>query len=536
MKKVFPLLILAFIVFLSLSLLTGGCGGGGGSGGGNSGGLVNIQVEYPQDKADGSIKSPTPTPTQYPPPSYLSFYLIDILDPVTGEKLVETTRIDYPNTSATISLIPVGQVIVVVSGFDENNFLRSQGSSTANIVADGNTSVEISTTPVSPSPLPSPTITPTVTPTYTPTPTPTSTPTPTPTVTPTPTPTYTPTPTPTSTATPTPTPTPTGGHGVLYVTNTYNNKITVFNGVSRALNIPPDRTIYPSAASTTLDSPHNSVLDTSRNYLYVSDQGGGEGNEDRIVVFQNASTANGETNYHTIWATGGYNPMNGVMGLYYVQSSDILYILNNDGGSGNPFVLVYNGVSGKSGGVTPDREIVMDVNAAYSACDYIFVDTSNNIGYISDSDNNKIYRFDNFNTLNVPQTPTSPSRTYESSDFLNGNRGIYVYNDTMYVANKYDNNVLIFTNISQKAGGDITPDFILEGASTGLDEPIDIAMDPARGMLYVSNYGLSSSEGSIIAFKNFTSGGNITAEYIIFGNQTQLFGPYGITVDPTKDQ
>lgn len=182
MKK---LLYLLLLLVLPTMMLTG-CGGGSSAaaGGSISDGAMKVEVAYPQDQPNREEHQPE-----------IMYYLIDIYQRgsvtegdngiLQGTPLVGTTRIDYPDTSAVIDHIPVGEVEIVVVGYSGDNIPVYQGHSIANVTAGSNTAVEIDITPV-PSPTitvsPTPTVTPTVSPTPTATPTTTPTPTPSPTV------------------------------------------------------------------------------------------------------------------------------------------------------------------------------------------------------------------------------------------------------------------------------------------------------------------------------------------------------------------
>jgi len=545
MKRIFPLLILAFILFLSLSLLTGGCGGGG-SGGSGPGGQVNIQVEYPQDKSCRQEESPTPTSTDspIPPPDFIAFYLIDIQDPTTGQNLVETTRIDYPTASAVIDEIPVGPVRVVVAGFDQYNYLRTYGTSTAEILENQNTAVEVITTPVSPSPLPSPTITYSPTPTPSPTITHTPTPTPTATCTPTPSPTSTcsPSPSPTSTSTPTPYPTPSGG-GVLYVGNKLGDKITVYNHASKnTLDIPPDRIIERSGGSP-LNQPRDIEMDpTGSNLLYVADVGR-LGTEDQIVVFDNANTADGSVSaFHTFYASAEKKEMNGAWGLYLDLDNDRLYVLNDNEGD-KPFVLVFNNASQLDGEVYPDQVFVLDVSPPTMA-KYIFVDTqtdpAHHIAYIADDFSSSIYAIDDINNQNPSDPYTyTPDRTIvaQTSGELAGCNGIFVHNNTIYTACCSNKSVTIIDNAASRDGA--TPSkAVLKGANTTFDHPMAVALDPLRDTLYVTDYS-GVGNGRVLVFKGVSSlVGTVdqAPHYELSGAATRINAPYGLFVDIYRNQ
>ncbi|MCE1247866.1 MAG: hypothetical protein LWY06_14585 [Firmicutes bacterium] len=189
MRRVGLLLcIIAFALFAA-----SGCGGGSSASGGGTGptgqGSLSINVSYPQDQNKGVSKEETA----------IAYYIIEIFDASsqTGYPL-QTIRMDYPQTQATITEVPVGMMVVSITGYDGNNIAVLGGSSTTEVTTGGSTPIEITMTPVE-SPTASPTSTATTSPTSSPTSTPTESPTASPTVSPTSTPTQSPTPSPSPT-------------------------------------------------------------------------------------------------------------------------------------------------------------------------------------------------------------------------------------------------------------------------------------------------------------------------------------------------
>ncbi len=141
-NKLLPIMAFALIV-----LIFTGCGGGASSSTQDKG-YLTVSVGYPQDKGSSSS-------------DYVAYYLIDVFekDADTNEwkKVVSTTRIDYPQTKATISNIPIGDKLITVKGLNESNVLVRYGEKMVNIKAGDNPAVEITVTPTStPSPSPSP--------------------------------------------------------------------------------------------------------------------------------------------------------------------------------------------------------------------------------------------------------------------------------------------------------------------------------------------------------------------------------------------
>ncbi|WDT74329.1 MAG: hypothetical protein MPW16_13825 [Candidatus Manganitrophus sp.] len=89
-----------------------------------------------------------------------------------------------------------------------------------------------------------------------------------------------------------------------------------------------------------------------------------------------------------------------------------------------------------------------------------------------------------------------------TSDRLNSPRGLTVDlgRQTLFVANHGNNSVLLFKNVGD-LNGEVSPDAEIGGAATGIDEPIGVAIDPERDILYVLNEGTSE----ILVFENASS-------------------------------
>jgi hypothetical protein len=184
--------VLLSVLAFALCIFTG-CGGGSSASGTGTGvsseGSMNINVSYPQDQNKNLAKQETA----------IAYYIIEVFETSSQSQYpVQTIRMDYPQTEATITQIPIGKMIVTVTGYDGNNVAVLAGSSTTEVTVDSSTPVEVTLTPVeSPTASPTTTSSPTQTPTSTPTESPTATPTAT--VTPTSTPTQSPTPSPSPT-------------------------------------------------------------------------------------------------------------------------------------------------------------------------------------------------------------------------------------------------------------------------------------------------------------------------------------------------
>jgi hypothetical protein len=156
---------IAVIMLLAASaLVLAGCSGGGSlSSGGSNSGIVSLSVSYPQD-ADS-----TESGSSYS----VSYYTIDLYEVLfTGDAetkgesglipAVPTTRIDYPQTVATIVEVPVGPKLLQVYGYDQENNPLLYASLYIEVQAGENPPIDVDLLPYGPTPTPTPTLGPPV--------------------------------------------------------------------------------------------------------------------------------------------------------------------------------------------------------------------------------------------------------------------------------------------------------------------------------------------------------------------------------------
>jgi hypothetical protein len=314
---------------------------------------------------------------------------------------------------------------------------------------------------------------------------------------------------------------------VLYVTNNTNNRITIYNKVSRgSLDLSPNRIICPETPNAPLDSPKGAVVDTTRNIIYIT-------NGTKISAFQNANTINGnvsassEITYHTIGT---------LWGMFHDTANDRLYITNVMASTPqSSHILVYNNVSTKfrpsrsRTTVTPDRDIYINTGAVGTNCNHIMIDQAKDLAYLTDDSNVCIYVLENISTINGTVTP---SRTIKvNNNELDGCKGLGVENDKLYVCSTIGGSIIVIGNAST-ASGSVDPERIITASDGLFNGPVAIALDPINKMMYVSN----RSNDKVFAFKNYSSlNGTVTPAYYIYGDSTQLKTPVYLFVDPTRD-
>lgn len=329
-----------------------------------------------------------------------------------------------------------------------------------------------------------------------------------------------PTPTPTPTATPTgsPTPTPSGTpQGKLYVSNSANNAILRFDqAFTDSGNIIPGATI--SGAATELNGPDFIFLDTAADRLYVANN-----NDISILIFDNISTKTGNVAPQRR-ITGTKTTLVSPTDVSVDTSRDLLYVA--DGLD----IEVFNAASTTTGDIPPSRTLTpspaFTVAAVFvdGANDRLYVaDSAGNSIEIYDNastlaSGSITSTRSVFGAATLLATPSSiqidqsgrlvvsnaapPSITiYGNAATANGNlapaatisgssTGLDSPNQialdirgtgTLYIADPSASRITIYSSFAT-ATGNIAPNRIISGAGTALtgNSPVGVAIDTTR--------------------------------------------------------
>lgn len=145
---------------------------------------------------------------------------------------------------------------------------------------------------------------------------------------------------------------------------------------------------------------------------------------------------------------------------------------------------------------------------------------------------NTISRFDGASAATGNVAPVAVIRGILTG--LNSTRFVLldVIANRLYVANFGGNSILIFNEIGTKTGN-VAPDRTIAGAATTLNGPLDVALDAARNLLYVSN----ATANAILVFDNAaTVNGNVAPVRTITGSNTGLNVNNGLLLDPLNNR
>lgn len=153
---------------------------------------------------------------------------------------------------------------------------------------------------------------------------------------------------------------------------------------------PPDRA--PATGQTTEMTINAMFYDAATGKLYVADTSGLNQNNSRILVFNNAASASGETTPDATLTSLDW----GVIEDIFVDADDILYIVDN-----TDTLRMFTEASGLDGLLI--GPVVLKPDASSPQLNGVFV-SADGVGFLSDRNNHQIFVFDHINTLSDTQT------------------------------------------------------------------------------------------------------------------------------------
>lgn len=301
--------------------------------------------------------------------------------------------------------------------------------------------------------------------------------------------------------------------GRIFVANKGGNTIVAFHpdcAGTLSGNIAPCNLLRGDL--TQLDVPRALALDSSRDggLLYISNMG-----SDSILVYKNANTIGASPSqclssfgpcnlepFHVIAPHTGSEDASRLelpLGLYLDSVNDRLYAVNT--GQNTPAVLIYEKASTLNGGVMPDR-VVTGLSTQLTVPAGIDVDVST--GRVFVVNNN------------------SPNNVNASGGANTDSPSLVVFNDIHTTCTA----VMHLCDLipSRRIGGDIS----VESATT-LSNPLGIAFDPVRNIIYVANTG-----GNNILI--YSVEGNMAPLKVNTGANTSLFVPSSFFYDAVLDR
>jgi sugar lactone lactonase YvrE len=199
-----------------------------------------------------------------------------------------------------------------------------------------------------------------------------------------------------------------------------------------------------------------------------------------------------------------------------VQPTRPLYASNQDGNRVTVFA------PGGNGDVTPVT-MIEGASTGLNAPQGIAHDAAGNL-YVANSGSNAIIVF-----APGASGDASPIRMIAGGNTqLSGLEGLAVdAGGSVYVADQVNSRILVF---GPGANGDVTPARTIEGPGTGLYRPIGIALD-GSGRLHVVNLGAYTPGTNSITVYSAGASGNAAPIATIAGGSTGLYNPLGIALD-----
>lgn len=328
----------------------------------------------------------------------------------------------------------------------------------------------------------------------------------------------TPTPSPTPTGSPTPTPTPSGTpQGKLYVSNAGNNSIVRFDQAFTASgNIVPGATI--SGTNTTLNAPAFIFLDTVADRLYVANNA-----DFSILIFDNISTKSGnvapqrritgtkttlisptdvsvDTSRDLLYVADGLDievfnaastttgdippsrtltpsPGFSVAAVFIDGTNDRLYVADSAGNSIN----IYDNASTLTSGLITASRTIFGAATHLATPSSIQIDGAGRL-VVSNANPPSITIYSNAATANGNIAP--------AAEITGANTGFTALNQialdsrstgTLYIADPPAGRIAIYSSFST-ATGNIAPNRIISGPGTTLtgNAPVGVAIDTTR--------------------------------------------------------
>lgn len=329
------------------------------------------------------------------------------------------------------------------------------------------------------------------------------------------------TPTPTPSPTATPTPNP-AASGKLYVSNSGNGSILRFDNAFTANgNASPAATI--SGASTTLNAPSFMTLDAAADRLYVANTG-----DLSVVIFDGVSTKTGAvapTRTIAGAATGLLQPTDVALD----KGRDMLYVADDID------IFVFNSASAST--TTGNVPFARDISPGFTVS-AIFLDATNNRLFVADQAADAVAIFDNASTLNGPVKATRVVQG--AATHLAVPSGVTVDGGGRLIVSNVGNGttipptITIYANAAT-ADGNLPPVAEITGSSTGMVTPDQIVVDRnGTGTLYNADPG--AARIAIFGGLNTANGNSAPSRSINGTNTTMTVGtqPVGVAFDNTR--
>lgn len=300
--------------------------------------------------------------------------------------------------------------------------------------------------------------------------------------------------------------------GKLYVMESNSNTLLRFdNALTANGNATPAASIV--GANTTLNFPGFMTLDTANDSLYIADTG-----DLSVVIYDGISTKSGNVAPSRIITGTLVSPTD--VSLDKVRN--LLYVADD------LEIFVYASASTANGTPAPVRDLTVPFQLSG-----IYIDGANDRLYVADQAGNAVAVYDHASTLNGPITANRAVQGVNNTH-LSGPGSVQVDGaGRLVVSNALAPSITIYANAAT-ADGDIAPVAEIAGANTGLSVPTQIFVDTTgSGTLYNADPGAAR----VAVWGNLnTANGNTAPTRTIFGANTGITasGQLGLAFDHTR--
>jgi DNA-binding beta-propeller fold protein YncE len=310
-----------------------------------------------------------------------------------------------------------------------------------------------------------------------------------------------------------------------------------------------------------LAGPSAIAVDTNKDILYVASQGDPTiASDDSLFAFSNASQAQGNISSHrTICSPSALPPcpdtrLNNPAGLFIDADQNHLYVSNT-----MSFLPIIGAVTASKGsatitgaGTTFQSDLIAGerIRVGSKAFTVLSVESNTSLTLTSSYSGDSISGTPLFETdCSDARTPCNTILVFHNADLIDDNaipslvlsspdlndpRGLTVdlNRKRLYVANAGGQSIVVFKNVDGLNGTlSVNADAEIGGALTRIHEPVGVAIDSNRDILYVLNQGTSE----ILVFEQASSlNGNVPPARIISGSNL-LNRPTSIYLDPDND-
>ncbi len=318
--------------------------------------------------------------------------------------------------------------------------------------------------------------------------------------------------------------------GNIYVGDSYAASVFVYPAGTNG-NIVPSSATISTTMTTALGSPEGIALDSSGK-IYAADCPAcyGESGSPSVMVYPAGSNGNAAPSATIGGDSTGLATPYGIT----VDSTGNIYVADDgnirDGGSIAPGVYVYPaGSHGNAAPITSISGTDTGLDTPYG----IAVDSSGNIYVADDGDETcdateSVYVYPAKTSGNVAPIATiggsNTALCYPSGIALDSSGNIYV-------ADIGATSVFVYPPLGSSTGPlNEAPIATISGSSTGLFDPIGIAVDSSAN-IYVADNGEVFTTGSVFVY-SAGSNGNIAPTATISGPLTELAAPLFIAFQP----